>query len=43
MTQRSLAAAARRTATEDAKWVLSALEEATQGRANTNDPIMESD
>jgi len=41
MTQRSLAAAACRTTTEDAKRVLRALEEATQGRANTNDPIME--
>ena len=31
----------RRTITEDAKRVLRALEEATHGRANTNDPIME--
>ena len=40
MTRKSLSAAARRT-TEDAKRVLTALDEATHGRANTNDPIME--
>ena len=41
MTRRNLSAAACRTITEDAKRVLSALEEATHGRANTSDPIME--
>ena len=35
------AAVACRTITEDAKRVLSALEEATHGRADTSDPIME--
>jgi len=40
-TRRNLAAAACRTITEDAKRVLSALEEATHGRVNTSDPIME--
>jgi hypothetical protein len=35
------AAVACRTITEDAKRVLSALEEATHGRVNTSDPIME--
>ena len=41
MTRRNLSAAACRTIDEDAKRVLSALEEATHGRANTSDPIME--
>jgi len=41
MKHRKLAAAARRATTEDAKRVLRALEEATQGRAITHDPIME--
>ncbi len=41
MTRRNLATAACRTITEDAKRVLRALEEATDGRVNTNDPIME--
>jgi len=41
MTRRSLPAAAGRTITEDAKRVFRALEEATHGRANTSDPIME--
>jgi hypothetical protein len=41
MTRRNRATAARRTNAEDAKRVLIALEEATHGRANTNDPIME--
>ena len=41
MTRRNLAAAACRTITEDAKQVLRALEEATHGRVNTSDPIME--
>jgi predicted NAD/FAD-binding protein len=41
MTRRKLAAAACRTITEDAKRVLRALEEATHGRVNTSDPIME--
>ena len=41
MTRRNLSTAACRTITEDAKRVLSALEEATDGRANTSDPIME--
>ena len=41
MTRRNLAAAACRTITKDAKWVLRALEEATHGRVNTSDPIME--
>lgn len=41
MTRRNLAAAARRTITEDAKRVLRALEEATHGRVNTSEPIME--
>ena len=41
MTRRNLAAAACRTITEDAKRVLRALEEATHGRVNTSDPIME--
>ena len=41
MTRRNPAAAACRTTTEDAKRVLRALEEATDGRVSTNDPIME--
>jgi len=41
MTRRNRATAARRTTAEDAKRVLRALEDATHGRANTNDPIME--
>jgi len=41
MTRRSLADAACRTITEDAKRALRALEEATHGRVNTSDPIME--
>ncbi len=41
MTRRNLAAAACRTITEDTKRVLRALEEATHGRVNTSDPIME--
>jgi hypothetical protein len=41
MTRRNLAAAACRTITEDAKRVLRALEEATHGRVNTSDPMME--
>ena len=41
MTRRNLSAAACRTITEDAKRVLRALEEATHGRVNTSDPIME--
>jgi len=41
MTRRNLAAVGRRTNTEDAKRVLRALEEATLGRASTNDPTME--
>ena len=41
MNRRNLAAAACRTITEDAKRVLRALEEATHGRVNTSDPIME--
>ena len=41
MIRRNRATAARRTTAEDAKRVLIALEEATHGRANTNDPIME--
>jgi hypothetical protein len=41
MTRRNLSAAACRTIDEDTKRVLSALEEATHGRVNTNDPIME--
>ena len=41
MTRRNLAAAACRTITEDAKRVLRTLEEATHGRVNTSDPIME--
>lgn len=41
MTRRNLSAATCRTITEDAKRVLSALEEATHGCANTSDPIME--
>ena len=41
MKHRKLAAAACRTIDEDAKRVLRALAEATHGRANTNDPIVE--
>ena len=41
MTRRKRATAARRTTAEDAKRVLRALEEATHGRVNTSDPIME--
>jgi len=41
MTRRNLSAAACRTITEDAKRVLRALEEATHGRVNTSDPIVE--
>ena len=41
MNRRKLAAAGCRTIDEDAKRVLLALEEATHGRANTNDPITE--
>ena len=41
MKHRKHAAVASRTIDEDAKRVLSALEEATHGRANTKDPIME--
>ena len=41
MTHRNLAAAACRTISEDAKGVLRALEEATHGRVNASDPIME--
>ena len=41
MSRRNLSAAACRTIPEDAKRVLTALDEATHGRANTNDPIME--
>ena len=41
MIRRNPTAPARRTITEDAKRVLRALEEATHGRVNTSDPIME--
>lgn len=41
MNRRKLAAAPSRTADKNAKQVLRALEEATRGRANTNDPIVE--
>ncbi len=41
MKHRKLAAASSRTIDEYAKRVLRALEEATRGRANTNDPIVE--
>jgi hypothetical protein len=41
MNRRKLAAAACRTITEDAKRVLRALTQASHGRVNTNDPIME--
>ena len=41
MTRRNLSAVASRTIDEDAPRVLRALEEATHGRASTNDPIME--
>jgi len=41
MTRRNLSAAARRTHAEDTKRVLRALEEATHGRVNTSDPMME--
>lgn len=41
MTRRKLAAADCRTIAGDAKRVLRALEEATHGRVNTSDPIME--
>ena len=41
MKHRKLAGASSRTIDEYAKRVLRALEEATRGRANTNDPIME--
>ena len=41
MKHRKLAAAACRTIDENAKRVLRALEEATHGRVNTNDPIVE--
>ena len=41
MTRRNLAHAACRTITEDAKRVLRALEDATHGRVNAHDPIME--
>ena len=41
MKHRKLATVASRTIDEDAKRVLRALEEATHGRANRSDPIME--
>ena len=41
MTRRNLFAAARRTITEDAKRVFSALEDAAHGRSNERDSIME--
>ena len=41
MKHRKLAATACRALDENEKRVLRALEEATQGRASTNDPIME--
>ena len=41
MKRRKLTAATCRTIDENAKRVLRALEEATHGRINTNDPIME--
>ena len=41
MTRKRLRAATCRIITEDAKRVLRALEEATHGRVNTSDPIME--
>jgi len=41
MKRKKLAAATCRTIDEDTKRVLRALEEATHGRVNTNDPIME--
>jgi hypothetical protein len=41
MARRNLAAAVRQTIDEDVKRVLRVLEEATHGRANRNDPIME--
>jgi predicted NAD/FAD-binding protein len=41
MNRAKLAAATCRTIDENAKRVLGALEEATRGRVNTNDPIME--
>ncbi|MGD0164717.1 MAG: hypothetical protein ABSB39_19775 [Candidatus Sulfotelmatobacter sp.] len=41
MKQRKLAGASSRTNDENAERVLQALEEATHGRANTSDPIME--
>ena len=41
MKRRKLAAASWRTIDKNAKRVLRALEEATRGRVNTNDPIME--
>ncbi len=41
MSRVKLAAATCRTTAEDAKRVLRALEEATHGRINTSDPIME--
>ena len=41
MKHRKLAATGCRTIDEDAKRVLKALEEATRGRVNTNDPIVE--
>ena len=41
MKRRKPAAAACRTITADAKRVVRALEEATHGRINTSDPIME--
>ena len=41
MKRRELDTTGRRAIDEDAKRVLRALEEATHGRTNTNDPIME--
>ena len=41
MNRRKLAAASSRTSDKNAKRVLLALEEATRGRTNTNDPITE--
>jgi hypothetical protein len=41
MKQRKLAAVSSRTARKKAKRVLRALEEAMNGRVNTNDPIVE--
>ena len=41
MKHRKLAAVAIRTVDEDAKRVLRALEDATRGRTNANDPIVE--